>query len=331
LLIGLEGAVPAADPEARRKPFRLLADGDARFEEVKVSPDAKLVVARGNDEQVRVWSLETGKLLHRLDERPRGMSGPAIWFTRDGRHLIVSSSRFNDDNSKVVEDRMCWWDVRTGKPARVLTGDGAPCGIVAMGPDGKKFAAGVRNGQLLGVYLHDQRTGRLIRHLPLDNGVVRCAFTPDGRRLFGLSPRGDIWDWDVTTGERRLFRPADRENLPEPDGLLFTPGGGRILVPNLGRSYPTALVDVRTGNATRAAGLAPPNHRCLATARGGRWLLIGHGRGLFLYETGSARPLHTLSLGLNDLDSLAVSPDDRWLVTVAREDECLKVWKLDDW
>ena len=70
LAVGPYAHVP--DSEARRIPEMALTDGDATFRgQLVVTHDGRRVIAAGVDGKVRVWSLRTGELLHRLDERPR--------------------------------------------------------------------------------------------------------------------------------------------------------------------------------------------------------------------------------------------------------------------
>lgn len=60
------------DSEARRIPEMSLSDGGATLNrQLIVTPDGRRVIADSVDGKVRVWSLRTGELLHRLDERPR--------------------------------------------------------------------------------------------------------------------------------------------------------------------------------------------------------------------------------------------------------------------
>src|SRR5262245_22622371 len=93
LMLALTDAMLAGELEARRPPAFVLKDGDVKLSDLHISPDGKLVAARGRDHQVRVWSLPSGELLHRLDQRPRQMGGPALTFTQDGKSLLVWSAR----------------------------------------------------------------------------------------------------------------------------------------------------------------------------------------------------------------------------------------------
>src|SRR5262245_32201346 len=106
----------ADEPEARRKPALELADGDAKFlGEVLISPDGKFVASPGEDNQVRIWSLATGKLLHRLNERPRQIGPRSVTFSRDGKALIVFSHTMKADLSGTETRQLSWWDAGSGK------------------------------------------------------------------------------------------------------------------------------------------------------------------------------------------------------------------------
>lgn len=68
------------------------------------SPDGSLIASGSHDQTVCVWSIETGKLVWRLDVGPRGM---AVVFSADGEHLVTGRRG----------DTLRFWSLETGELA----------------------------------------------------------------------------------------------------------------------------------------------------------------------------------------------------------------------
>src|SRR5262249_14541909 len=130
-----------------------------------VSPDGK-VLACGASDRSCLFDLTTGKVLHRLTDRPWGLG-----FTPDGKTLVASAHRTH----------LRFWDVATGKERHEQPGNFGPTLATAVSPDGRLLAAA---GWLdRAVHVWDTASGKLVRRLPLagDGGYTRdLAFSPDG-------------------------------------------------------------------------------------------------------------------------------------------------------
>src|SRR5262249_15608839 len=74
------------------------------------SPDGRLFLATGDSKTIRLWEVESGKLVHELKGHQGWVQHTA--FTPDGK-LLVSAS---------MDKTLRLWDVATGREVRVLTG-----------------------------------------------------------------------------------------------------------------------------------------------------------------------------------------------------------------
>ena len=94
---------------------------------------------------------------------------------------------------------------------------------VALSPDGKTVAAGVRYGA---VTMWDISSGRMRLHVPVHSGDVwALAFSPDGKILVsgdgGWNRASPVKVWDSTTGDPR----GELANSGETLSLAFSPDG----------------------------------------------------------------------------------------------------------
>jgi RNA polymerase sigma factor (sigma-70 family) len=138
---------------------------------------------------VRVWDVDTGKQLHKLDGHQNEVH--ALAFSRDGRLLASGGSSFR--NSLVN-----FWEVATGKLVKTLPGAGV---ALAFAPDGRTLAVVGFNERAIRLY--ETKTwelrGRLEGHR---DEVGALAFTADGRRLVSGSSDATGLVWDVGAAVR---------------------------------------------------------------------------------------------------------------------------------
>ncbi|MGL4553775.1 MAG: WD40 repeat domain-containing protein [Gemmataceae bacterium] len=326
-LLAVAATPPAADPEARRTPAFVLKDGDVKLEDVQISPDGKLVAARGSrDEQVRVWSLPASRLLYRLDQRPLQLGGPALSFTRDGKSLLVWSDRHSADLSTSAEQRLRWYDPRTGKEARKLTGAAVFGDTVAQSPDGKLMVTGGHGEDDEALYVREPQTGKPVFKFTPPQGVREAAFTPDGKHLYLANRADEIWSWDVATRERTQRRKQDPE-VSGIDWLAFTPDGGRI---GVGCRDSVSVLDRATGKRLRKTDF-PTRPRAICFARGGRWVLQGYGPYVVASDAATGKRLVQSGPCGANADEIATTPDGKWLAVVAPRRAGILVFKLADW
>ena len=207
---------------------------------VSVSPDGKLVATAGNDRLVKIWSVDTAKLIRTLEGHEHQVYN--VKFHPSGRYLISGDLRGNVKQ----------WDVETGKLVRDFDGSaiykydktfhGHIGGVRGMdiSHDGKYFAIsgiGEVSNAFAGigvptVILFDWETGkRLAVMTPSDNFKGTCwgvRFHPENDFIaaVGGNSSGMIWFWKL--GEEKPFVSQKVKSVPY--DLDFHPDGLRMCV-----------------------------------------------------------------------------------------------------
>ena len=205
---------------------------------VSYSPDGNTIISRHNeveDSTIRVWDVDTGKLLHTLTGHTKQIRH--IVFSPDGRIIAAGS-----------EDKtLCMWNVATGKLLHTLSGHMHYVNSVAFSPDGSTIAS-VSSDKTLRLW--SVKTGQFLRTLKHKNErsfMSSVAYSPDGETI--ASYDGFVITlWDVHTGQiLREFR--ERYNLSGVKcKLVFSPDG--LTIASCGYNE-VNLWDVNTGQRLR--------------------------------------------------------------------------------
>ena len=191
--------------------------------DVAFSPDGLTLASVGADRFLRIWEIETGRLLKSLKGHTHDIRQVA--FSPDGRTLATSS-----------EDRTIrLWNPHTGETTRMLFTqyDHAVCSI-SFSPDGLMLA---RAGQNKDIKIWEITTGtELMTLLGKDqydhHWTVCTAFSPDGIHLVGGSDIGKLKLYEVLPSgeEKRVhnghWRDEPNDEETEHRGFFVDEQGG---------------------------------------------------------------------------------------------------------
>ncbi|MGA3010447.1 MAG: WD40 repeat domain-containing protein [Terracidiphilus sp.] len=219
------------------------ADYMATVNSVSISRDGRRLLTGSNDGRARLWDVETGKDLQRFAASDKGPNTAVncAALSPDGHEVLTAS----DDRTARL------WDVETGTEIHRLVGGADQVAALAFSDDGRGIVAASRTGM---VWRWDAESGKghlqplqtsssTAAYTSAESDITTVVLTPDGRRVFMNSLRGDQAVWDVESGkELQLFDPGINGTFSAVD---FSPVGSKMLATSHGPKF--SLWDVETG------------------------------------------------------------------------------------
>ena len=332
---------------------------------VAFSPDGKKLISGGHDKTVRLWNVETGELLHTLEEHTDFVLSVA--FSPDGNKFASSDGNFT----------IRLWDTHTNQVLHTLIPyDGNISGPnevywvydIAFSIDGKTLASADRNNY---VRFWDVDTGKNLLKMGVGGqgwGAKAVAYSSDGVTLASGDGSGNVQLWGARTGKHWQTLGGHRNGV---NTVTFSPSG--TVLASGGNDNKIMLWDAFTGEHLRTleGHTSPvlsvsfsPDKKTLASAS---WTEIkfwntntqlvhtieGHTRSIFsatfspdgnliasgdsggrimLWNPNSGKLIHTFQRNGMAVRAVAFSSDSSMLASghksQAREDQHIKLWNV---
>jgi WD40 repeat protein len=201
----LVGEPPPAGPEATG-PFRG-HDGPVRC--MDVAPAGNLLATGGQDGNVMLWDVNTGKRIRILaDAHPRGVHRVA--FAADGRTL-----------ASVGEEGLTVWRPAEGKRVFAFRELGEYREYLAVSPDGALVATAARDQ----VWLFDVAARQKLPRIQTPHPIRALAFHTDGKTVLIGTDRGEIHRVDAR--KRKGLKPL--QSTRGWSNCLAVSAGGKVL------------------------------------------------------------------------------------------------------
>ncbi len=190
------------------------ASGDEIFRDAVFSPDGALLATCAG-RKARLWNATTGAMVAAFELDAAHPADAYIYqleLSRDGRWLVIETSV---PPLHIV-------DVGAGRIASTLDGVGRIDGTM-FSPDSRLLATQSGDGA---ARLYEVATGRLVTHIPHDDGVHGIWFTHGGSFLVTTS-EGTLRVWDAA-GRLLGALPSRFASTTLPHHLALHPGGTRL-------------------------------------------------------------------------------------------------------
>ncbi|MEN8259869.1 MAG: WD40 repeat domain-containing protein, partial [Pseudomonadota bacterium] len=171
------------------------------YNSVTFSPDGRFIASGAGDDTVKLWDVETKRLIHSFKGHAASVSSVAFSF--DGRFITSAAGGYTVSRGFIVSGDFTvkLWHVETKRLIHSFKGHTNPVHSVAFSPDGRFIASGARDAT---VRLWDVEAKRLVHTFKGHrNAVNSVAFSPDGRFIASRSRDRTVKLWDVE--DKRLI------------------------------------------------------------------------------------------------------------------------------
>jgi WD40 repeat protein len=206
----LDGSLRVWDLQSEQKMGIDWRDGESAVYAIRLSPDGKKIVSGCEDGAVRLWDVDTGKVIAKWTGHTSRVR--SVCWSQDGGTVVSGS----DDGTARV------WDVESGKTVRAMeTGLTAVCAVI-YSPDTTMIATGGYNySELEYVKIWDAKTGKLVANLKGHRSQVNClAWTADGKTL--ISGSNSLRTWNTATWEQiAILTGHTRDIAISPNGRIL--------------------------------------------------------------------------------------------------------------
>jgi WD40 repeat protein/serine/threonine protein kinase len=283
------------------------------------SPDGRCLAAASggfyeNEQhgELCVWEIESGRLLHQLNNSGPGGSTFCVAFSPDGRRLAAGGSA--DPTVKV-------WDAATGLPAITLQGHSDAIWSLAFSPDGYHLfsASGDHALRVWDATPTSARPGSE-RSILTEFGseVHGIAFHPNSRLLATACPQGDLQVWDALTGQV-----VHTLKVPGTCCVAFSRSGSWLAAGSFGdvRVWETTswklAYEFHTHDVVRALSFHPASDQLAAAT----------GKSVAIWDLTTSAPLLVVGDHSNFLLCATYHPDGQSLASAGFEGE-VKVWNV---
>ena len=299
---------------------------------VLISSDGQLLISAGNDRNIKVRSLHTGKLLRTLS----GHAGSIYSLAISPQGLLASGSW--DRTIKV-------WDLNTTSQANVssvspvsprinpvsrgvgsgllytLTGHEAEVNSVAISPDGYTLASASEDCT---IKLWNLQSGKLIHTLTGHTDAVKSvAISPDGKILASGSADFDIKLWSLNTNKPQVISTMTghdnwvRAIAISPNSQILASGSQDKTI-KLWHLQTGELLSTLTGHWGEVNSVS-------MSADGQTLISASRDQTIRLWYLGTGTQIHSLEEHEDGVAAVAISPDGRKLVS-SSWDQTIRVW-----
>jgi WD40 repeat protein/serine/threonine protein kinase len=261
------------------------------------SPDGRWLATAGDDATIRLWEVDTGRLVRALVGHASGIR--AVAWSPDGKTLASAS----------LDQTVRLWDAASGRPLRILRGhprEGLSFAL-AWSPDSKTLASA--HGHAGELRLWDAASGKTLHTLQGHTVDIHgLAYSPDGKTLASGGSDKTVRLWDADSGQ--FLRTLEGHTAPV-HSVAFSPDGKTLA--SAGQDRVVRLWEAGSGRTLHTLQGHENHITALAWSPDGKTLASGgFGDKLRLWDTESGQARGSLPSGSH---ALAWSPDGKAVVT----------------
>ena len=300
---------------ATGREIRRLTGHTGHLRSLAFSRDGRFAASASQDKTARLWNLETGEEVRRMDHPDWAHS---VAFSPDGRYLATGSASYIGVKKPTSA---FLWETETGKLIRTFEGHQASIYGVAFSRDGETLATGSADGTARTWNVASAQSLREFKEQKLP--VLSIAFSSDGKSLAVGSGDKTVRIYDAQSG--KVIKKFDcisgvRTIALTPDNKYLATGG----------DYPDEKIhlwNLETGTEERQ--FEGSNHAVFSSD--GKQILTAAPAmdALFasLWDVGNGKLRQRFSGRLLRVHDIDISPDGNYLTTVNVLGRC-HLWNL---
>ncbi|MBD2609722.1 serine/threonine protein kinase [Nostoc punctiforme FACHB-252] len=267
-----------------------------------ISPDGQTLASGSSDKTIKVWKLNSGKIIRHLTGHVLQVNSIAI--SSDGQTLVSSS---NDKRIKV-------WNLNTGKEIINSIVNSEDIISVAFCPNKPMFISGDSDGK---VALWDIKTGQYIRTLAThEHRVSSLALSQQYVASGSWDGTIKVWPKSTFTGHLKRVRSVA---ISSNEQILVSASEDKTII----------VWNLNTGEQiyTLSGHSNPVN--CLAISPDGQTVVSGSDdEKIKVWDLSNGQEVYSINAHLDGVNALVFTPDGQTLVSGGK-DTTIKVWRMD--
>jgi WD40 repeat protein len=292
---------------------------------VAVTPDGRWAVSGSRDKTIKVWDIESSKLVVTHTGPAREVNSVTV--TPDGKRILFGTrGEYVKQGLQVAEidSKVTLWDLHSGKEIASFRHDGG-VSAVAMTPDGRRVVSGSGHGS---VKVWNLESGKEEITFGYDEsgvpGICSLAITPDGRQVVSASGFGNIKGWNLETGKEEFSFSGHKDIAYT---VAISPDGRRIISGS--RDKTLKVWDLASGEELATLSGHDEGVNAIAVTPDGQFAISASSdKTLKIWDLSRKCEIHTLKGHTEKVCAVAITPDGRYVLS-ASADTTLKIWSLD--
>jgi len=256
------------------------------IEAIAYSPDGAYLASGSSDKTIKIWEVETGRLLRTLTGHTDDVY--SVSYSPDGKYLASGS----DDKTVKL------WEVATGECVKTLSGHTDIVRSVSFAPNGKYFAS---NSDDETIKVWEVATGNCVKTLIGSESLSSVSYSPDGKYLVSASV-GTAKLWEVASGNCVKTLSGGR--------IAYNPDGAYLAIAYVS----ITILKVPTGECIKEIGDDSSTVYSVAYSPDGTVASASYGE-VKLWDAKSCKYIKALTGCVSFVESVTYSPDGKHLAS----------------